>query len=394
MTFRQPWAWIGLLAILLPVAAHLLARRPARRQAFPHLRFLPAAAIKPVRRDRLADPALLTLRGAIVAAAAAALTQPLFVIESRTRDRETRLARAIVIDATVEVDAARREAAEASRGAAAVRTGEVDDVRAGLTRALDWLGSQSMRRELVVISDFRQSRLTRADVDAVPAAVGITLRSVPGGGSPSSGPQPSTPGVEFRPRGATAEAARDAALAGLGHRVARKDRPVTVVFTGTDEPVGRRPPEQPLDRSWMSEVYFAVLDDPLVRSAAARLDKRPGDLVTAARGLDADAGRLLLLLHEPPHTVAAAAVIAAAWKSISTDSQADADALAEPLRTRAELDAWQRPPGPPPAGPPPAGESDGRWMWIVALALLGAETLVRRRRTRLTTTGAPDVRVA
>ena len=65
MTFGQPWAWIGLLAIVLPVAAHLLARRPARRQVFPHLRFLPVAAIKPVRRDRLADAALLTIRCAI-----------------------------------------------------------------------------------------------------------------------------------------------------------------------------------------------------------------------------------------------------------------------------------------------------------------------------------------
>jgi hypothetical protein len=35
MILQNPWAWFGLLAIALPIAAHLLSRRPAHRQTVP-----------------------------------------------------------------------------------------------------------------------------------------------------------------------------------------------------------------------------------------------------------------------------------------------------------------------------------------------------------------------
>ena len=130
MMFQNPWAWLGLLALAGPIVAHLLARRPARRQPFPHLRFLPAAALKPVRRDRLADIALLLVRSAVVAAAVVALTQPLWLTADRARDLGAQIARAVIVDtsasmqrAATTLDAARREGAAAAAGATVARLG-------------------------------------------------------------------------------------------------------------------------------------------------------------------------------------------------------------------------------------------------------------------------------
>ena len=73
MTFLQPWAWIGLVALAGPIVAHLLARRSARRLPFPTVRFLPPAIQTPISRDRLTDITLLVVRCLILVAAAAAL---------------------------------------------------------------------------------------------------------------------------------------------------------------------------------------------------------------------------------------------------------------------------------------------------------------------------------
>src|SRR5262249_37655701 len=76
MRFLNPIAWLGLVALAAPVIAHLFARRPARVQPFPTLRFLPASALRPVRRDRLSDLPLLSLRCLLIGVAVAALAGP------------------------------------------------------------------------------------------------------------------------------------------------------------------------------------------------------------------------------------------------------------------------------------------------------------------------------
>jgi hypothetical protein len=54
--------------------------------------------------------------------------------------------------------------------------------------------------------------------------------------------------------------------------------------------------------------------------------------------------------------------------------------LEEPFPIEPEqLTQWTRQPGPPSAAAPLADEGDRRWLWALALALLGAEWYVRRR---------------
>ena len=40
---------------------------------------------------------------------------------------------------------------------------------------------------------------------------------------------------------------------------------------------------------------------------------------------------------------------------------------------------WSRPASPAPIGSGGATDSDGRWVWVLALVLLGVETWMRRR---------------
>ena len=67
MRWQNPWAWIGLLTVALPVLVHLFSRRPARVEPFPSLRFLDVSRLLPTRRTRLTDRVLLLVRMAMVA---------------------------------------------------------------------------------------------------------------------------------------------------------------------------------------------------------------------------------------------------------------------------------------------------------------------------------------
>jgi hypothetical protein len=78
MIFQEPWAWLGLVAIAWPIAAHLLTRHRARRVRFPILRFMPLAVAPTTKRHRLSDAGLLFVRCAIVAVAVGALARPLW----------------------------------------------------------------------------------------------------------------------------------------------------------------------------------------------------------------------------------------------------------------------------------------------------------------------------
>src|SRR5262245_39222827 len=98
MIWRNPWAWLGLTTLALPVLIHLLGRGHARVQPFPSLRFLERSKLLPTRRTRLHDVALLAVRVGILAAAVAALAQPFLRTGNRGATSTTVLARAILID--------------------------------------------------------------------------------------------------------------------------------------------------------------------------------------------------------------------------------------------------------------------------------------------------------
>src|SRR5688572_8642778 len=98
MIWQNGWAFAGLAALAIPILIHLLSRRNARVERFPTLRFLPVSRSAPVRRTRITDPLLMVVRALIVAAAVAALAQPLWPTADRTASAARRVIRAIVID--------------------------------------------------------------------------------------------------------------------------------------------------------------------------------------------------------------------------------------------------------------------------------------------------------
>src|SRR5690349_1911003 len=98
MTWQNPWALLGLVALALPVLIHMLSRKRAVLQKFPTLRFLNATRLLPTRSPHLNDIPLLLLRLGILLVATLALTQPLWLSATRKQSFNSVVARAIIVD--------------------------------------------------------------------------------------------------------------------------------------------------------------------------------------------------------------------------------------------------------------------------------------------------------
>jgi hypothetical protein len=122
MIWQNPWAWLGLAAIAVPILVHLLARQQAVRVRFPTLRFLPISPIIAVRRHRLTDLALLAVRIAIITTAVAALAQPYFLTANRGRTASALLSRAIVMDTSASMSRPSADGRPARDAARAIAT--------------------------------------------------------------------------------------------------------------------------------------------------------------------------------------------------------------------------------------------------------------------------------
>lgn len=191
MIWRNPVAWLGLATLLIPVAIHLLVRHRAEPRPFPSLRFVQPTRLASVRRKMISDWPLLLIRLAMLAAAVAALADPLWQSAARRAEWNARQARAIVVDTTASVTSAnagdgatqsgstqsgtagalaQREAASAFRA----ETFESNRVAEGIRRATTWLRTAPpARRELVVISDFQLGALDASMLRDIPSHVGI-----------------------------------------------------------------------------------------------------------------------------------------------------------------------------------------------------------------------------
>ncbi len=77
MTFATPWYLLGLLAIGIPVAIHLIRRQRAERIVLPTARFLKTAPKKLVYIQRIQQWLLLAIRVAIVGLLAVAFARPI-----------------------------------------------------------------------------------------------------------------------------------------------------------------------------------------------------------------------------------------------------------------------------------------------------------------------------
>ena len=199
MIWQNPWAFLGLLTLAVPVIIHLLGRRNARVTKFPTLRFVGASRSMATRWTRLSDIGLLLVRMGIIAAAVVALAEPLLLTDERTATRNRAIARAIIVDtsasmnrmaasgavgssrgrtgggAAVETgrEVARREAAALAGDAATSVIVQTSSPSQAVRGAVAWLETRQGRREVVVISDFQTGAVDEADFRGIPPAIGI-----------------------------------------------------------------------------------------------------------------------------------------------------------------------------------------------------------------------------
>jgi hypothetical protein len=380
MTFLQPWAWIGLVAVAAPIVAHMLARRSARRLPFPTVRFLPAAIQTPISRHRLTDIALLVVRCLVLIAAAAALAQPVWLTADRRRALGESVARAIVVDSGI-ANAADPLVARLSADSTTARVAHADTPAHLLAQASTWLAQQPMRREIVLVSDFPAHALSKADLDRVPAEIGITLVPVSSSGRTRAvvevrdGPVLLTAAADR----ASALAARDAAIAHGGTAAGRKDRPIALVFPGHEGRDALLKSARDIDQSWMFDVVRNITQDRLVTAAAMATGSPVANILAPlAAPIDGEP-HLVLVMNVQPASLMSAAVVRATARAVTPTRTPDVTVT----HGAEQLKAWERPPAAVAADEAQIpDESRGRWLWLAALALMVIERVISQRARR------------
>jgi hypothetical protein len=384
MIWQNPWAWVGLLTLGLPILVHLLARRAARVQRFPSLRFLDEARPVATRRSRLSDLPLLAVRCAVLFVATVALAAPYVLSADRTARLAGTVARVIVVDTSASMlratpagegarDVARREALAAAADAGVASLIETVAPGAALGGAAAWLDARAGLREIVVISDFQRGTLDPADRDAVPPTTGLEMRRVDvipdavtervtrhGGSETVARVTAADDGlrVEWSRRSAgdaagptagaaagdalalmagpdereRADAALEAALADGAAPDIDAARPLAILFGGYPDRAAVLAGAGPLDEPWMADAVALMRDDPVLAAAAADAE------IIAALPPDADraAGFIGLARTRDGRPVAAAARarVAGANRLVVT-VLADAGSLASAAAIRA-----------------------------------------------------------
>ena len=405
MIWQNPWAWLGLVTIALPIVIHLLGRGHARIVRFPTLRFIDASRLLPTRRSRIQDPLLLAVRVAIVALAALALAQPLLMTGGRRRALDRGLARAVVVDTSASVQ---RVSVDSARALAARRTGEAqtsivvetNDPSGALRGAAAWVAKQQRRGEIAIVSDFQAGQLDRADLAAIPTTIGITLRRIAKPANADSSVTRSLANKHIVTASASASA--------TGVDVAWKtgadtsSQPAVELFAGHDDAdaiaalqfaaAGVAVP-LPIDRSRAIAIVFgrypgrATLAPELQPARAAWQLVLLGEIRRRALAVTASGNasvggtrRFVLMTNAEPSSLDAARLVSIARQATST---APSPSELEPgVVSDTELREWERPPTEikskqfRPTGD--NGPSDARWLWVIVLVLLGIEWQLRR----------------
>jgi hypothetical protein len=444
MTWLAPWAWLGLVALVVPLLVHLLSRHRARVQQFPTLRFLDAAVVTPTRRTRLNDLLLLAVRFGVLTAAVAALAQPL-LRSSRGRSSRSTGARAVILDTSASMrratssggtalDAARREARRAAREGATSIIVETSAPSREIAGANAWIGSQSGPRALVVVSDFQAGALDGRDLASIGSDIGVQLTRV--AVTAGTGPvesharvdgeervarmtlMPDRTDVEWTARTsadsnraddrvtlltgagerASAAAAKRAARTTVGPPTGRPDHLAAVVYPQFETRAALITGAMPLDAPWMADAVARVRHDAMLHAVTSSADlSRVQDaslagppfvvvartdsgrpVVVAARGTVDGHARLIFFSMAGAGSLSSAALLAATSRALAETpavSELDPSYVAD-----SELKTWERPVGTgSPAVPEGSDASQGRWLWLLALVLLGVEALVRSR---------------
>jgi len=369
--WTAPAALIGLAAVALPIAVHLLARQNIRTLPYPSLRFLRQTQLAALRRRVVEDAALLLCRVAIVAVAALALAGPVFQTAARQAEYAGRVSRAIVAREGASREAMARSAEGAFRSTIIAR-GTMADAFADATR---WFDEQPpSAREIVILGALRRGALYDVDLSFVPRDIGIRF-------VPQTVDTPSTAVVPILSR-------RNGSLVVISREV-RAGVDATQV---TDGAVGTISPD-------------------LVRIIA-----RAGDTALAEAALAAalDAGvpwsnfnQRIVVAWEGADTTALAPNTRVIPMPVPASTQSAADEVRErllaasrprfrePILISAEqLEAWTRSPGAPSPRAPIADEGDRRWLWSAVLALLIMEWRIRRATAAQPANQVGEARIA
>jgi hypothetical protein len=387
MTWLAPWALLGLVGAAAPVIVHWLARHHARKIRFPTIEFLMRSSPVSVQRHRLKDKRLMAIRMAIVAVAAVALAQPVWV---RPDAPAAQPARAVVVDTSASMQrslADGRVGADVARETAAASapslTLSTDRVAEGVARAAAWLARQTPPRELVVVSDFQVGALVESDLDTVPEDAQVRLVPIA-----LSGPVPATPS---QPRGTlrVLVAREQAARAGAAQAAARTVTQTSEVVSSGNDPSGRLlvtlvfPSAEDRDHVWEAtkpigtpELFAWVAD---IRQHLQRLGQ-PNELVADWRAFDGPTPGLAVFTDADPGTEQAASLMAAILGAAAPPVVSEAEREPDTLGSR-RLEGWQRTGSPASSAARSDNHSDGRWFWLIALVLFGVEAWVRRRPT-------------
>lgn len=373
--WAQPWAWLGLAGLAVPIAIHLLARHQAVRAAFPTLRFIDASELNAIKRQRLTDIPLLLVRLLMIALAVAAIAGPRFGSTAEATDPEP--AHVTVYDMTASAAAGRSDSFVSMRRRAHVRT---ESLTAGIEAAAAWAVAQPGERQITVVSDFQRGSIDAAAVRLVPAGVGLRFERV------NSTPPPPPNGlavngdrVQMAWPVRTGETAAKAIAVLAGPEQIAADQLLAAVDSVTPIPavVDRRAaivvfPKAAERQRMLSEMR--AIDQPWMFQVAKPLLERWPSSVRVGAG-EPSAGALLVVLDQEPGSLAAGealASVAASLAEIVPPSESDVRAIDD-----ATLKSWEK------AATTVAiereGEPQGRWLWIGVLVLLAVETGMRRR---------------
>ena len=166
-----------------PIVAHMLARRAARRQPFPH-RALSAGGNPDTHQPASARRTSLLL---VVRCLSSSPQRP----RSHSRVWLTADRRRALGDVNRARDHCRQRCRHCRGPMAAELSAGIDDCPCARVRtcpqqllgeASTWLAQQPMRREIVLVSDFPAQALSKADLDRIPAEIGIKLVPVSSSG--------------------------------------------------------------------------------------------------------------------------------------------------------------------------------------------------------------------
>ena len=184
MGFGLPWALAGLVAVSIPILAHLLRRQKLPRQTLPTIAFLHRIHATRAARLRVVDLLLLIARALLIAALVFVAAAPYRVVQSSLLDRQHALA--IVLDDSMSM-AAIYEGKTLIERAAELSTEQVKNLPPGSEVSVVlsgksprvWVRRRSDLEMVETVFSEIERRSTRGDAmcDAVQTAVELLLES-------------------------------------------------------------------------------------------------------------------------------------------------------------------------------------------------------------------------